>query len=539
MNSKHYRNLKNLSMLTCLVLLGSGLSSCNKSGENTVASGETVVKINLKGVEAYNEDSNSTPGQKQMSSNLSSSSTAAVQRMTVPMDNGCAIDVVLTNTSAAAVKKGLVASSSAKLTAATNTTVVEKPLETNVKYKVVVYDNEGNYVTEKTYSYGEEASAAGIALNTGKSYTFVAYSVNSTSTVPSISNQSRLSGATLDNISGDLMYFSRTLTLNSGVNNLDVVLKHRFSQITTTLSMDPNMTGSITKLENAILNPSHSTASLKLVDQLLSYNGLNEAGVQVQFPALGLGLRTVVSTPTLLIHPGTSTGTLSLGSLTIDGENKTNIVIPDVKINPGQKYDLKLDFKTCTQAVTSDGLNWSYPAVVVNGKTGIYKDGKFYPSGTTIDRSFTAPVADYGFVFDITELDNAFNMIVNGVPLAKKEIQFEVGASSAQNIQFADGSKYAGINVETNRRIDQIYNMKGTNTNPLIKLVISRTGEVTMFGSKINGGPLYPLVLTNGNAFNNLSWSATSPNQVKVTQLVDGRTIIKGIGSGKKKVSCN
>jgi len=81
--------------------------------------------------------------------------------------------------------------------------------------------------------------------------------------------------------------------------------------------------------------------------------------------------------------------------------------------------------------------------------------------------------------------------------------------------------------------------MKGTDTNPLIKLVISRTGEVTMFGSKTNGGPLYPLVLTNGNAFNNLPWSATSPNQVKVTQLVDGRTIIKGIGSGKKKVPCN
>ncbi|MGB3065913.1 hypothetical protein [Sphingobacterium thalpophilum] len=537
MNSKHYRNLKNLSMLTCLVFLGTGLSSCNKSGENTVASSETIVKVNLKGVEAYNEEATDIPGQKQMSSKLSSGGTAGVQQMTVPMGNGCSIDVVLTNTTAASVKKGLVASN-AKL-AATNAIAVEKPLQANVKYKVVVYDNEGNYVTEKTYSYGEETSAAGIPLNTGKSYTFVAYSVNSTSTVPNISNQSRLSGATLDNVSGDLMYFSRTLTLNSGVNNLDVVLKHRFSQITTTLTMDPNMTGSITKLEKAIYNPSHLSANLKLEDQELTYNGLNEAGVQAQFPMLGLGLRTVVSAPTLLIHPGTSTGTLSLGSLTIDGENRTNILINNVKINPGQKYDLKLNFKTCTQSVTSDGLNWSYPATVVHGKTGIFKDGKFYPSGTTIDRSFTAPVADYGFVFDITELDNAFNMIINGVPLAKKEIQFEVGASSAQNIQFADGSKYAGINVETNRRIDQIYNMKGTDTNPLIKLVISRTGEVTMFGSKTNGGPLYPLVLTNGNAFNNLPWSATSPNQVKVTQLVDGRTIIKGIGSGKKKVPCN
>ncbi|MNT35662.1 hypothetical protein D3C72_1716960 [compost metagenome] len=138
----------------------------------------------------------------------------------------------------------------------------------------------------------------------------------------------------------------------------------------------------------------------------------------------------------------------------------------------------------------------------------------------------------------MTELDNAFNMEVNGVKLAKQEIQFEVGASSAQNIQFVDGSKYAGNNIETNKRIDQVYNMKGTSTSPLIKLVISRTGQVTMFGSKTSGGPLYELKLVNGNSFNTFPWSATQSNTVKVTQLVDGRTIIKGVGAGKKKIPC-
>jgi hypothetical protein len=129
-------------------------------------------------------------------------------------------------------------------------------------------------------------------------------------------------------------------------------------------------------------------------------------------------------------------------------------------------------------------------------------------------------------------------MEVNGVKLAKQEIQFEVGASSSQNIQFVDGSKYAGNNIETNKRIDQVYNMKGTSTSPLIKLVISRTGQVTMFGSKTSGGPLYELKLVNGNSFNTFPWSATQSNTVKVTQLVDGRTIIKGVGAGKKKIPC-
>ncbi|MGE8299820.1 MAG: hypothetical protein ACN6OW_09655 [Sphingobacterium paramultivorum] len=533
MNLIPHRRLTNLFMLGCSAFALS-LYSCNKSGENTALTGETVVKINLSGVEAYNETDNSAV-QKQASANASHSSSNApdVQEMTVPLENGGSVDVVLTNNSA--VTKSLVASSNPKLAAVQTQ---EKPLDKNVKYKVVVYDNQGAYVTAKDYSYGEEATAAGIVLDAGKSYTFIAYSINSTTALPAINNQNTLSAANLSNISGDLMYYTGTLTLKSGVNNLNVVLKHRFSQITTTLTMDPSMTGAITQIGTAVLKPSHSSANLKFSDETLTYNGLNNAGVTTQFPALGNGLRTVISNPSLLIHPTTSNGTLMLGSLTLDDETKTNITIPNVKINPGQKYDLKLNFRTCTQNVTSSGLDWSYPATTSGGKTGIMKDGKFYANGTTIDRSFTAPAADYGFVFDMTELDNAFNMEVNGVKLAKQEIQFEVGASSAQNIQFVDGSKYAGNNIETNKRIDQVYNMKGTSTSPLIKLVISRTGQVTMFGSKTSGGPLYELKLVNGNSFNTFPWSTTQSNTVKVTQLVDGRTIIKGVGAGKKKIPC-
>lgn len=537
MKMKHYRNFKNFIMLGCVILAASTLYSCKKSGENTIAAEQTMVKINLQGVAAYIEGEGNAVGQKQGSVSASAARDASeVQEMTVPFGNGTSIDVVLTNSSAAAVKKGLVASSS---TTATTPQVSEKPLDTGVKYKVVVYDEQGNYVTEKTYSYGGEAVAEGIVLDAGKTYTFIAYSTNSTSSVPSINSQGTLSSASLNNISSDLMYFASKLKLNSGVNNLNVVLKHRFSQITTTLTMDANMTGAITKIENAVFKPSHLSANLKLSDEALTYNGLNDAGVLAQFPALGIGLRTVVSTPSLLIHPATNAGTLKLGSLTIDGETKSNVTIPNVNINPGQKYDLKLNFKTCTQDVTSDGLNWSYPAVTVGGKTGIRVDGVFYRNGTTISKNFTAPAADYGFVFDITELDNAFNMEINGVKLAKNEIQFEVGASSAQNIQFLDGSKYAGTNVQTNKRIDQVYNMQGTAANPLIKLVISRTGKVTMFGSKTSGGPLYELVLVNGNAFNTFPWGSTQSNTVKVTQLVDGRTIIKGVGAGKKKIPCS
>jgi len=169
------------------------LYSCNKSGENTTLTGETVVKINLSGVEAYNETDNNAV-QKQASANASHSSSNApdVQEMTVPLENGGSVDVVLTNNSA--VAKSLVASSNPKLAAVQTQ---EKPLDKNVKYKVVVYDNQGAYVTEKDYSYGEEATAAGIALDAGKSYTFIAYSINSTTVLPGINNRNTLSAASL------------------------------------------------------------------------------------------------------------------------------------------------------------------------------------------------------------------------------------------------------------------------------------------------------------------------------------------------------
>src|SRR5690606_32703975 len=142
---------------------------------------------------------------------------------------------------------------------------------------------------------------------------------------------------------------------------------------------------------------------------------------------------------------------------------------------------------------------------------------------------------------DIYELDNAFNLEVNGVKMADQEVQFQSDAySSAQNIEFEDGSQYEGINTEGGSNIRSIYRLKGTKENPLIRILISRNGEVNMLGSKRSGGPLYTLRLKNGNFFNQFTWfPGNTQNKVKVTQLVDGRTVIIGYGSGKRNISCN
>ncbi|MGE8379172.1 MAG: fimbrillin family protein, partial [Sphingobacterium sp.] len=400
------------------------------------------------------------------------------------------------------------------------------PLANNVKYKIVVYNADGDYVTEKTYTNSVDNSAE-ISLEAEKTYTFVAYSVNSTAAVPAVTAQADLANASLDNISADLMYFKKDLIVHSGDNNLDVVLKHQYSEVTTNLSMATEMTGAITSLVSPTINPTHPSASLKLADGTISYNG-NTTTTAVQFPALGAGLRTISSNPTLLIHPGETNGQFNFGSITIDGETKSNVSVSGLNILPGQRYNLNLNFKTCTQPVTGGAdLNWSYPA----SGSGALVDGVARPAGYVVTKDLTAPGADYGFVFDILQLDNSFNMEVNGVKLATQEIQFENGIAIApRNVQFADGALYGSGTVP------QVYSMTGTSTNPVIRVVISRSGEVSMYGSKSNGGELFPLLLTQGS-FNIVPWSSTA-NNVKITQVVQGATKMVGAGSGRKKVAC-
>lgn len=163
----------------------------------------------------------------------------------------------------------------------------------------------------------------------------------------------------------------------------------------------------------------------------------------------------------------------------------------------------------------------------------------FYANGSKIERVYTEKGADYGFVIDLYQLDNSFNFEVNGKSMATREIQFQSNAQTSQNIEFEDGSQYQGANVEGGS-VPAIWTIRGSAATPMVKVVISRTGEVTIFGSKKSNGKLYPLRLKQGTTFNTFPWSPGSSqnNIVKFTSIVDGETIIKGSGSGRIKIPC-
>ena len=64
----------------------------------------------------------------------------------------------------------------------------------DICYKLLVYDNNGNYVAERDYIRGKESNTAitpALMLDGGQTYTFVAYCINTTTiaSLPSVVNK--------------------------------------------------------------------------------------------------------------------------------------------------------------------------------------------------------------------------------------------------------------------------------------------------------------------------------------------------------------
>ena len=521
-------NKFNFNKYSLLLVLGFiFFSSCNKEVETAVSKGDSQVMVSLASFEFEDEDV-SNEGEKQSRSNGLSAKT-----QTLAYGKDMKMEVTLERDSSSMTN----ASRPRGMKAA----AVTKPLDPGVQYKVLVYNQDGSFVIDKLYSYGNEQNEAPILLDAGKTYIFVAFSINDKTKVPAISGQSMLSTATIPNVKTALMYFYKELKLVDGVNLLNIVLKHQFSAVTTSLNMNPNMTGSITEITSPMFTPTSSDATLKLSNGALTYGAKSTAGIT--FPTLPVGgLRYIKSEQTFIISPNTTTAKLNFEKLIIDDEPKSNYSIDNIKFVPGARYNLNITFQACTQDVTgAQGLNWDFPyftEIFYPYRTYIVKDGKRYYRGDVIDMTITAPAADYGFVFDMTELDNSMNMELNGIKMATQEIQFERGASSLQNIRFKDGSYFQGVNVEGGT-VPAIYNLRGAQATPIVKVVISKLGEVRLFASKVNNGPLYELELFNGNTFNTFVWNKTGQNVVKITQKVDQKTVLKGYGSGKTKIPCS
>lgn len=341
-----------------LVIFSLVIISCRQSDDHITdpgtETGPASVKINLQGSDYNDGGTSKTAG-------VNGINSVTIQTEEISFNNTNDYKLVATLTpeesSNPRVKTGITGIS---------------PLPDGTRYRIAVFDSNGNYITEQIYFTGSESSMPAITgLNGGSTYTFVVYSIGTQIGLPAITfadpGNKTLATATVNNVSGDndLMYFSKTMTLTGGnANYLDVILQHKYSQITTTIDSTPTNYYTIQSITNATITPHSSSATLNLANG--SVTRATSSSRTITFSGSG----TTVTAPAVFINTATTaTGILSIGSAVLRKASgflvtHENIEFKSLKINPGVKYNLKLSFVPNDRYITSFK---GYPAVRING----------------------------------------------------------------------------------------------------------------------------------------------------------------------------
>jgi len=262
-------------------------------------------------------------------------------------------------------------------------------LPENLMYNVAVFDNDGLFVAERNYNYRNEIKKGGIPLPSNGEYTFVMYSIGSTTYVPNINfpnlKNKSLASATLDlDKTSNFMYFKTKVSLAElpAINQMKIIKSMfdcKFSEVSTTINAS-NVGQPMTALRSSFGRHFNNVSiSLATGDAIKQEKPLP---VSVDFPELGT--KVVRSSPTIVHSDGDVTFHLSelkVGSLMLDH----TISFENLKLSPGVKYklDLKVE-KSGDELLRYEGQ----PAVRIQGQIWMmdnlgvnFSDPNFNPLG--------------------------------------------------------------------------------------------------------------------------------------------------------------
>ncbi|MFD2599546.1 hypothetical protein ACFSQ3_11330 [Sphingobacterium corticis] len=351
-------NLLKLKALLCAITFVALFHSCKTSLDNSeLGNGELVlIQVSVSGSSYDGEEQIGDRAARLNQNGTTSEHLPTTQISTAQLDDDLMIvaelEPVLSNQAISnELPSGLKGSAKAQ-------TVID-PISRSIRYRLVVFDASGNYVTERDYRTGAEANTEQLKLNGGGTYTFVAYSVNSDTSLPDVAyanNSARtLAGANLT-VGGttDLMFFRRRMTITgNNENNLDIVLKHRLSQITTTINS--SSTGyTITEL-TASFTPHQNNATINFDTEALSRSTESGSVSPITFGALSS--EDIVGSPTIVNSVAAGNASLTLNSIRIGEVSLTNVVpFRTLTITPGVKYNLRLNIVPNDQNITFQGV---------------------------------------------------------------------------------------------------------------------------------------------------------------------------------------
>ncbi|MCS4168482.1 hypothetical protein [Sphingobacterium sp. BIGb0116] len=278
------------------------------------------------------------------------------------------------------------------------TKAVVKDVVAGVKYKVMVYDSQRAYVDEAEYTAGG-SNTQQFTLVPNKQYSFICYSLNGTDPLPWVSNVgSSLAEANLaltmswTSTSGndDLLYTRIDKTVVAGMNVLDILFKHKFTEITT--KVDASAIGPIVDAE-LYFGEIYKNIDVDLESGALTYKGPDVR--KMVFPAFNL---PVITSRSMTIarpgfngenpYPGSALIRKVYGNIKI-GNVEKYFEVPELAVEPGERYSLDIVIKTSPDQVA--GLVWapgnlkydgaSYSFSYTNGLGSYFPFGHLYPYG--------------------------------------------------------------------------------------------------------------------------------------------------------------
>ncbi len=219
------------------------------------------------------------------------------------------------------------------------------PLKTGVKYRVLAYNTSGTLIGDKIWTVGSESSQQ-FQLPTG-SYTFVAYTYNSTAPITDVLSGSGALSTTVSPPT-DAMSYKVSLNVVDGDNYLPINFAHHFSRVVVNLNAANVDAATVTSC-TATLTPGYSgTFTINNSGGSMTSTGTS---VTQNVSWTNLGTQSVVSDSTIVYTNGAKpTVNFAANTLTVkrgDGTTITNtaamnFAFTTLTLQSGYSYKLNI-----------------------------------------------------------------------------------------------------------------------------------------------------------------------------------------------------
>jgi len=369
------KNTKTLSSL--MIAMSIFIFSCQKDNNTTeLSTGNAIVNVKMSGI-------GSEDGSKLAKASIggSSAATAAVQQVTVPFGVDLVVRATLTEVK---TSQGTALRASAAK-AATTSTGTGEIVAFNGDYKIYIY-KEGSSTLEKTVD-GKAAVVNKFELVPGK-YKFV---------VSAYGNPAG-TGADKDPLSVEILQ-----TVTAGNNNLDVVLKHKLTEVT--VKFDAGSGRKINAISNSTVKPNFNH-TFDEATGLVTF-GTELAAKGFAFPTQAEGQVWTSSPVMIAVDNSNGTGEVKLANVTINNK-PGNVSLPGLTLRKGVQYILELNLGA-KQGIDAGGETWSDGNLKYDKSTGVYSFGEKNSAGDYWFPNYTKPK-----VIDAANTNPSASTAING-----------------------------------------------------------------------------------------------------------------------------